>query len=114
MKIKDRSQTNIQTGDTFGQPRLNDGYIPPKTGLTPEPVTTASDDLDAKEGHVPCEGGESSKSGPQAVEKAQGPVVARPDAAPVGVKAAIGGRDQLARGPAVANPDTSGFTVSSR
>jgi hypothetical protein len=113
MKIKDRSDANPNTGVVTGRSDLNDGYVAPTTGKTPEPVDSASDDLDAKEGHVPCESGPAPKSGPQAVEKAQGPVIARPDAAPVGVKAAIGGRSELARGPAVANPD-GGVTITSK
>jgi hypothetical protein len=112
--VKDRSDKDPNTGVITGRSDLNRGYVPPPTGKTPEPVNTASDDLDPSEGHHLCEGGESPRSGPQSIEKAQQPVTARPDAAPAGMKVNISGRSTLARGPAVSNPDNSAPTVSSR
>jgi hypothetical protein len=93
INVRDRSDPNPNTGVITGQPRLREGYAPP-----------------AAAGNEDCE------SGPPSViaKAAQGPVTARPDAAPVGVKAALNSRSQLAQGPAIANPNTSSATITSR
>ena len=112
IKVRDRSDANPNVGVVTGRTDLDGGWKPAPLMVTPEPVETASDDLDPKEGNVPCPSGPPPNSGPQAIDKAQKPVTAYPSQPVGGVKATMGGRGRLATGPAVSNPDNSSPTIS--